>query len=97
MTTIICIRVEDATNAVPGSIIDKCHRCGRDIYLAPTGQQMGETAEKACIQCMRHEGGLEEDTVADISQEQRKELEQATGRPFTVSKGSILKHLRRFP
>lgn len=37
---LICYPVDLATEVIAGSIINRCLKCGREVWTAPTGQQI---------------------------------------------------------
>lgn len=75
-TYLICALV-DGHAPIGGSIIASCVRCSRNVWLAPTGQEIvaAEQALTLCIPCgMQSIAEDEEPHLMHVTQAQRDEI-----------------------
>lgn len=80
---LVCWRADDPEAiVVPGSVVRTCRRCGREVWVAPTGVAMLETraALVECVFCalrsMRAAKARGEPvTIESMTPEQRRELD----------------------
>jgi hypothetical protein len=77
---VTCVRADQRTSIVPGSLVKTCWRCECSVWVSPAtmAHVRSQPHRFLCMECMMHYAAQEpEQPVAEFTPQQVEELKQA--------------------